>query len=270
MRYAFSVGLALLWVGIGYGRKVTEPKIPFSPRHYVCYRVEGPITVDGKLDEEAWSRVEWSAPFVREATGEEARSETRIALLWDDEYLYAGYRVEDHDVRAGMGSYHDHIYMKDNDVELFVGGDGYYFEMGVNPINNIYGLRWTWFEALVEQRRFGEIEELMHCMDYLYYEAREGDRLGRIGDLNWRLPGLRTAVHIDGTLNQPSLRDEGWTVEFALPWRGLASIAGRLRMPPRDGDTLRMMAYRMDERFFRVRILTIRIRMMMGSRTLRR
>ena len=214
---------------------------------YTCMRTATPIVVNGKLDEDVWSRVKWSNPYVKMVAGEKARVETRIALLWDDNYLYAGYKVEDHDIRGTMGSYHDHIYMQDNDVELFVAGDGYYFEMGINPINNIYELRWTWLQPLVEQQRFEEIEDLMHKMDTLYYEAREGDKLGRIGDLNWCLPGLQTAVHIDGTLNQTKIKDNGWTVEFALPWKGLSSISGGLDMPPKEGDTLRMMGYRMDK-----------------------
>ena len=214
---------------------------------YTCMRTKKPILVDGRLDEDAWGGVEWSTPYVQIDTGERSRVETRIALLWDDEYLYAGYKVEDHDIRGTMGDHHDHIYMKDNDVEIFVAGEGYYYEMGLNPINNMYELKWTWLQPLVEQNRFDEIEELMHKMDYLYYEAREGDRLGRIGDLNYHLPGLRTAVHIDGTLNRPDLTDEGWTAEFALPWAGLAEISGGLDTPPKSGDSLRVMGYRMDK-----------------------
>ena len=215
-------------------------------QQYTCKRTAAPIVVDGRLDEDVWSRVEWSKPFVKIDTGGKARLETRISLLWDDEYLYVGYKVEDPDIRGTMGGYHDHIYIDDNDVEIFIAGEGYYYEMGLNPINNYYELKWTWLEPLVEQKRFAEIEEIMHKMDILYYEARVGDQLGRIGDLNWRLPGLQTAVHIDGVLNQSSLKDNGWTVEFALPWKGLSSIAGGLAMPPKEGDSLRMTGYRMD------------------------
>ncbi|MBT4501522.1 MAG: carbohydrate-binding family 9-like protein [Gemmatimonadetes bacterium] len=212
---------------------------------YECRRTEIPIIVDGKLDEEVWQRVEWSQPFQHIVTGEEASVETRVALLWDDEFLYVGYKVENHDVRGTMGSYHDHVYMKDNDVEIFVEGDGYYYEMGINPLNNIYELRWTWLEPLVRENRFVEIEALLKIEDYLYYVAREGDQLGRIGDLNYHLPGLKTAVHIDGVLNQPGIRDNGWTVEFALPWKGLQAIAGGKAMPPNSGDMLGIMGYRM-------------------------
>ena len=234
----------------GYHLACPSGQLPYDHlppvARYECRRTAEAITVDGELDESVWQRVEWSAPFVGISEGERARSETRLALLWDDEHLYVGYRVEDHDIRGTMGAYHDHVYMDDDDVEIFVAGDGYYYEMGMNPLNNMYELRWTWLEPLVRERRFDEIDALLRVEDYLYYVTREGDRLGRIGDLNYHLSGLQTAVHIDGVLNQPRIRDTGWTVEMALPWRSLADIAGGRQMPPAVGDVLRIMGYRMD------------------------
>lgn len=214
---------------------------------YECRRCAQPIAVDGSLSEAVWERVEWSEPFADISEGGEAKSETRLALLWDAEFLYVGYRVEDHDIRGTMGAYHDHIYFDDNDVEIFVAGEGYYYEIGLNPLNNMYELRWTWLEPLVAENRFAELEELLKLDDYLYYVAREGDHLGRIGDLDYHLAGLQTAVHIDGVLNQPQVRDTGWTVEMALPWKSLADIGGGRDMPPVSGDVLRIMGYRMDQ-----------------------
>jgi len=48
----------------------------------------------------------------------------------------------------------------------------------------------------------------------------------RIGYWNRDYRGLRSAVRIDGTLNDDRDRDRGWTVELALPWTGLAHLAG--------------------------------------------
>ena len=33
---------------------------------------------------------------------------------------------------------------------------------------------------------------------------------------------MRSAVHVNGTLNDPSDRDKGWTVEFAIPYQSIA------------------------------------------------
>ncbi len=57
----------------------------------------------------------------------------------------------------------------------------------------------------------------------------------RWGFLDWHLPGLRTAVRVDGTLDRRDDVDRGWTVEIALPWAGLARVPDQAG-PPRDGD----------------------------------
>jgi hypothetical protein len=56
---------------------------------------------------------------------------------------------------------------------------------------------------------------------------------------SWEIPGLKTAVWVDGTLNDPNDRDRGWTVEIAFPWKVLGEAAHR-PAPPRDGDQWRV------------------------------
>ena len=55
----------------------------------------------------------------------------------------------------------------------------------------------------------------------------------------WEITGLKTAVHVDGTLNDPRDTDRGWTVEIAWPWKSLKEIAD-CPVPPRDGDQWRI------------------------------
>jgi hypothetical protein len=228
-----------------WGKWVQAPLDRLPPvKEYKCLRAREPITIDGRLDEKAWQRAPWSDPFGVLATGEGVELETRVALLWDDQCLYAAYRVEDPDIRGTMTGFHDHVYMNDEDVELFVEGDGFYYELGVNPINTEYEIKWTWVQPLVERREYAALEELFKTPNYLYFLARDGERMGRHGDLDWQLTGLRHVVHIDGTLNCPEVRDRGWTVELAIPWAGLAPLMGARSLPPRQGDSLRITAYR--------------------------
>ena len=35
---------------------------------------------------------------------------------------------------------------------------------------------------------------------------------------DWNIPNLKSAVKINGTLNNPNDTDEGWTLEMAIPW----------------------------------------------------
>ena len=64
---------------------------------YTCYRTASPLPVNGKLDADAWARAPWSTPFVDIVTGEAAWFDTRVALLWDDDYLYFGFKAEETD-----------------------------------------------------------------------------------------------------------------------------------------------------------------------------
>ena len=134
--------------------------------------------------------------------------------------------------------------MLDDDVELFVSDAGNYYELGLNAINTIYEIGWTWLEALVDARDYARLEALLKVDDQLYYAARAGERLGRLADLGWELPGLQHAIDIDGAVNAPAVRDRGWTVELALPWAGLATLMPRFGAPPAAGDTIRIQAYR--------------------------
>jgi hypothetical protein len=228
-----------------WGKWVQAPLAGLPPvEEYRCCRTRERMTIDGRLDEAAWQSARWSGPFAGIATGAKADLDTRIALLWDDRCLYAAYRVEDPDIRGTMTGFHDHVYINDEDVEIFVQGDGYYYELGVNPINTVYEIRWTWVQPLVEHRDYAELDRLLRTPNFLYFLARDGEPIGRHGDLDWELPGLEHAVHIDGTLNRPEVRDRGWTVEFALPWAGLAPLMGGRSLPPKPGDELRMTAYR--------------------------
>lgn len=64
----------------------------------------------------------------------------------------------------------------------------------------------------------------------------------RIGYWNWDFEGLRSAVFLDGTINDDGDRDRGWTVELALPWSGMDVLAmdDDFSLPPKDNDVWRM------------------------------
>jgi hypothetical protein len=209
---------------------------------YDCLRARSPILVDGHLDKEAWQRAQWSPPFVKMDSGAEVELDSRVALLWDDDYLYAGFLFEDHEIWGSMTAYHAHVYRHDSDAEIFLEGDGVYYELGVNAINTIYEVFWTWVGPVVQRQDVQTLNRLLSTEHFLYFLPRAGDRLGRFGELAWELPGLKHAVQVNGALNCPDIRDQSWSVEFALPWTGLAALG--LRTPPADGDVWRIGASR--------------------------
>src|ERR1035437_355977 len=131
-----------------------RPLAPLNlePARYTCYRAAGPITVAGKLDEASWKLAPKSAPFVDIVTGEPAWFDTRVALLWDDDYLYFGFWVEETDVWGTMTTRDSKIW-EENDVEVFIGGgnDGgnaAYYEFEVNALNTAYEVFWIWKDIL--------------------------------------------------------------------------------------------------------------------------
>jgi hypothetical protein len=55
----------------------------------------------------------------------------------------------------------------------------------------------------------------------------------------WDIAGLKTGVDLRGTINDPRDRDDGWSVEIAVPWSVLRE-GTRRAVPPRDGDQWRV------------------------------
>ena len=52
---------------------------------------------------------------------------------------------------------------------------------------------------------------------------------------SWDIPGLISKVNIDGTLNDPSDMDKGWSVEIAIPWKAFYNNY-RSNESPKDGE----------------------------------
>jgi hypothetical protein len=68
----------------------------------------------------------------------------------------------------------------------------------------------------------------------------------------WEIPGLQTAVSVQGTINNPRDQDKGWTIEIAIPWEIVPALNGNKNQPgarPRDGDQWRVNFSRVEWRF---------------------
>jgi hypothetical protein len=213
--------------------------------HVTAWRARGPLAVDGDLEKPAWRGVPRSPRFVDMVSGEPALYDTRVACLWDDRHLYVAYWVEEPQVRATLAE-RDSFVWNDNDVELFVAGDDCYYELEINALGTVYEAFFVWQDALVRGSRFDRPElDLYRANVDVLGGFQDAGRWGRhprgrrFAFLDFDLPGLRTAVRVDGRLNDPSTVDRGWTVELALPWAGLAPLFDGRAWPPGDGDTLR-------------------------------
>jgi len=184
------------------------------PRQYTARFTASRPAVDGRLDDAAWKAAPWSEPFV-DIEGDHRsapRWRTRVKLLWDSTFLYIGAELEEPQL-WGTITTRDAVIFQDNDFEVFLDPDGdglRYFELEINALGTVWDL-------------------------YLPKPYRDGGH----ADNAWDITGLRSAVALRGTLNDPSDRDRGWTVELALPWRALAPT-GESGAAPHGGDEWRI------------------------------
>ena len=118
-----------------------------EPARYTCYRAAGPIHINGKLDDPSWELAPKSGPFVDIVTGEPGWFDTRVALLWDDDYLYFGFWVQETDV-WGTLTERDSRICEENDVEVFIAGGNAYYEFEINALNTVYEVFWIWKDIL--------------------------------------------------------------------------------------------------------------------------
>jgi hypothetical protein len=206
----------------------------------IARRALTPPDLDGRLEADCWRTAERSPRFVDLVSGDAVPLDTRGAILWDDEHLYLGFWLEQPDVTATLTQRDSDIWL-DDDVELFIAGPDAYYELEVNAFNTVYEVLFVWDEATGADRSFPGVASF----DGVGFAHPRGRRTGFWG---FDLPGLRTAVHVDGTLNDSSDTDRGWTVEIAIPWSSLAPLAGGRSLPPRDGDEWRISLSRFNTR----------------------
>lgn len=210
-----------------------------------CYRANARITVDGDLSKPAWRDVPRSSRFVDMVSGEPALYDTRVACQWDQERFYVAYWIEEPQVKATLTE-RDSFIWNDNDVELFVAGDDCYYELEVNAFGTVYEAFFVWQDSLRRGSRFDRagFDPMSRNVDLLG-GFQDASRYGkhprgrRFAFLDFDLAGLETSVRVDGTINDPTTIDRGWSVEMALPWRSLAFLLDGRTLPPREGEALR-------------------------------
>jgi len=152
------------------------------PKGYVCYRAPKPIQIDGRLEKSEWHAAPWTDWFedIEGSIRPKPRYRTRVKMLWDDQYFYIGAEIEEPTVWATLTE-HDSVIFQDNDFEVFIDPDGdnhEYYEFEINALNT------TWDLRLVKPYRDG------------------GPALNE-----WEIPGMKSAIFVDGVLNNPDVRD---------------------------------------------------------------
>lgn len=200
------------------------PGIEFNPKHYVCYKTDKTLKIDGKIDEPIWAKTEWTDYFsdIEGTLKPMPRFKTRVKMLWDDKYLYIAGEIEEPHLQANIKQ-RDAVIFYDNDFEVFIDPDGDTFK---------------YYEL--------EINALATAWDLLLVKPYRDEGSGAYN--SWDIKGLKAAVNLQGTLNNPKDIDKGWTCEIAIPWTVLRESYSNESIP-KPGEQWRINFSRVEWKF---------------------
>ena len=208
---------AFLWcllLGLSPGYFTDGFGQPDLPRQYICYRTTGSVSIDGELHEADWKLAPFSIDFadIEGMHKPEPYHRTRVKIMWDDSYLYIGAYLQENHLWATY-TQRESVIFHENDFEVFIDPDGdthQYLELEINALGTIWDLK-------------------------LPKPYRDGGS----ADSEWNFEGLKSAVALQGTLNNPDDLDSGWTIELAIPWDAMKEYAHQQKMPE-PGETWRI------------------------------
>ncbi|MES2649358.1 MAG: carbohydrate-binding family 9-like protein [Bacteroidota bacterium] len=221
-----------------------------SQPDYTAKKITSSIEINGDLAKETWREALWSKRFTDMVTGEPGMYNTQVALLWNDLHLYIAFKAEEPFLEAKLTE-RDSIIFQENDLEVFIEGKDCYYELEVNAANTIYEVFFIWKDAYLNDSRFNNPQfDVHHPQAYTF--GGDYDRTAasfwtgthprgiRWAFTNFDMPGLLTGVNLDGTLNNHSDIDKGWTLEIQIPWSSLALLDNQRSIPPKNGDVWKM------------------------------
>ncbi len=175
------------------------------PRNYVVNYIKTPPVIDGDINDAVWQQAKWSEDFgdIEGDLKPKPPLQTNVKMVWDDSCLYIAAQIHDPHVWATLKN-HDDIIFYDNDFEVFVNPNNtthQYFEMEFNALNTLWDL----------------------FLNKPYHN-------GGAAMFSWDARYLRSAVKIQGTLNDPTDIDKGWIIEMAIPFRSF-SLGDHIQIP---------------------------------------
>ena len=191
MRLKFQ-WLTVVLVSLSAAGFAQSKKNTIIPKTYVAAKTTSPITIDGDESDASWSRAEWTDLFEDIENDVKPKYATKVKMLWDETNFYILAKIDEPHVWANLKQ-RDTIIFYNNDFEVFIDPDSdtfNYYELEINALNTAWDL-------------------------FLSKPYREND-LVVLND--WNLTGLKSAVKIHGTLNNPNDVDQGWVLEMAIPW----------------------------------------------------
>ncbi len=179
------------------------------PKHYIVTICQEELTIDGLAEEACWQAARFSESFIDIEGEKEPTYDTKVKMLWDSTYLYVYAELEEPHIWGNL---------KQRDTVIFYNND---FEVFIDPSRNTYNY------GEIEINALGTVWDL--SLDKPY-------RTGGKANDHWNLNALTSAVHIYGSLNDPTDTDSMWTVEMAIPLEALTELNDGPNNIPREGE----------------------------------
>lgn len=184
-----------------------------TPKTYVVYKTSKPLIIDGKPDEQDWKSANFTDEFIDIEGVKIPNQSTKVKMLWDADYLYVYAKLNEKHIWADITK-RDAVIFYNNDFEVFISPSNdthNYGEIEVNALNTIWDL----------------------VLNKPY-------NVGGKPKNNWNLNNLKSAIFIKGTLNNPDIEDEFWSVEMAIPLNAFAELKNKPKVKPIDGEQWRI------------------------------
>jgi len=188
-----------------------KPQTPAKPRQFIenypCYQIDAALKMDGRMSDPAWAKAPALNFYVPpNSTAPEFPTEARI--LYDKNYIYVGFKAQDTDIWGYFTNRDDNTCL-DDCLEFFFLPDPArepYYNFEVNALGTTY--------------------------DALNLRAMMFGGGGRRWN-KWDCDGFKVKTACNGTLNDPADKDQSWTMEMAVPFAELPTLAGKT---PQPGD----------------------------------
>jgi len=178
-----------------------------------------PPHIDGRIDDQVWQHTEVVRLKENRAGGdvEDNRFSTQVMTCYNDSMLYIAFVCNDPDIWTDYSKRDDYLWQEEA-VEVFIDTDDdpdTYVEIEVSPANVL-------FDSFI--------------VDPVNIDIP--------ATAAFDLPGIKTAVFVDGTLAVREDTDKSWTVEIAIPFRDLSTERNKTVGPD---SAIRINFYRLDK-----------------------
>jgi len=185
------------------------------PPQYIVYKLQSgeKITLDGKIDEQAWKVSEMS-DLKDLSGGDDPYRKTWVAMRYDDTCLYVGAVLEEPQAWANHTEENTPIF-HDNDFEIFIDPAGeyrYYKELEISAIN----VRWNLL--MVRPYVDGGPAVCNSTQQGLCSKTDPEHGVEKTFDIRntWK-----SATYVEGKVNDPNVGSKYWSLEMCIPLKDM-------------------------------------------------